>query len=138
MSPAENAICDSIFMLLAFHPAVKAELVERLSAMYGPAGGVELLTAKEFAVRKKLHPDTVARWAREERIPAVDKVGREWRIPENAEVLPVNNVQSKRPSANPTAPRKQSNSDIEAVDAMIEQARKTRAAQTKSTKGGKT
>jgi excisionase family DNA binding protein len=138
MSPGDRAIRDSIVMLLSFHPVVEAELCAQLNAKYGLDGGSELLTAAEFAVRTKFHPDTVARWAREERIPAAKQVGRKWRIPEDAEVLPVNNAQPRRPSATITTQRKKSSSDVEAVEAMLEQARKTRAAQEKSGKGGKT
>jgi excisionase family DNA binding protein len=139
MSPADSRIVDEVIVpLLNVHPGAEEKLFEWLRAKYELNGGVELLTAAEFAVRTKFHPDTVARWAREKRIPAAKQVGRKWRIPEDAEVLPVNNVQSRKPSATITKPRKTSSSDVEAVQAMLDQARKTRAAQETSRKGGKT
>jgi hypothetical protein len=87
MTPTATVILDEVIVpLLRLHPDVAAKLWELLSTKYG-RGTVEVLTAKEFALRRKIDPDTAAKWARAGRIPTAQKVGREWRIPENAEVL---------------------------------------------------
>ena len=60
-----------------------AALAERLRphlAESGPDGG-RLLDPREAAARLGLHERTVARMAREGRIPGAVKVGRAWRFP---------------------------------------------------------
>ena len=139
MSPADTIIVDEvIFPLLRVHPGAEAELWERLNAIYGHHGGERLLTAAEFATRLRLHPDTTARLAREGRIPAAQKVGREWRIPDDAEVLPASDSPPRWSFATNAAPRKRGRSHNRASDAMREMARKRRGDGTANTKGAKT
>jgi Helix-turn-helix domain len=139
MSPADSAIVDEVIVpLLRVHPGAEAELWERLSAKYGLPDATEILTAAEFAIRHKLHPDTAARLAREGRIPAAQKVGREWRIPEDAEVLPVSDAAPRWSFVTTAASRKRSRSHNRASDAMREMARRRRGNGTGNTKGGTT
>lgn len=56
------------------------ELAELLRP-YLTAGPDHLLDAAEAAPPAKLHPDTLARMAREGRVKGAEKVGREWRFP---------------------------------------------------------
>jgi excisionase family DNA binding protein len=126
VTPADSMIVDEVIVpLLRVHPDAEAKLWELLSAKYGR--NVEVLTAKEFASRLKIDPDTAAKWARAGRIPTAQKVGREWRIPENAEVLGACVVGEASELPAPARPRRTQRFRSAASEAMRTQARAARA-----------
>jgi hypothetical protein len=127
MTPADSMILDDVIVpLLRMHPDAEAKLWELLNAKYGHLG-VEVLTAKEFASRRKIDPDTAAKWARAGRIPTAEKVGREWRIPENAEVLEARAAEEASGLPPATRPRRTQRLRSAASEAMRIQARAARA-----------
>lgn len=68
--------------------ALKRELADRLRP-YLASESDRLLDAEEKAAHLGLHPDTLARMARDGRIPGAMKVGREWRFRADlCEILP--------------------------------------------------
>lgn len=75
-----------------------AALAERLRPHLADhdADGARLLDPREAAARLGLHERTVARMAREGRIPGAVKIGRGWRFPANRLVT--------RPPERPTEP----------------------------------
>jgi hypothetical protein len=122
---------DVIVPLLKVHPGAETELWELLSLKYRRAED-DLLTAKEFAATRRVDPDTAAKWAREGRIPAARKVGREWRIPVDAEVLEAGAVMEGAglPFSSDQRPRRR-RTRSSAAQAMRSQARVGRASEPK-------
>ena len=121
-NPNAHAIVEAIARMLEFHPEAEAELSELLSLKYGRQDAA-LLTAKEFALSRRVDADTASKWARSGRIPAAKKVGREWRIPENAEVLEAGDllIVDVVPIGEQRQPRRRARSS--AAQAMRSQAR---------------
>lgn len=69
-------------LLAALDDAALAELAERLRPFLADGGDAgRLLAPREAAFRLGLHERTVARMAREGRLPGAVKVGRGWRFP---------------------------------------------------------
>lgn len=72
----------------AVDDALKREFADRLRPYLDPSPG-RLLGAEEKAAQLGLHPDTLARMARDGRIAGATKVGREWRFPvDQSEIAP--------------------------------------------------
>ena len=93
-------------------------LAERLRPHLATHDGQELLGPKEAAVRLGLHERTVARMAREGRIPGAIKVGRGWRFPAD-QLSPVPPAASSNSvSHRPVQPRR--NRDRASVRAIRE------------------
>jgi excisionase family DNA binding protein len=46
-----------------------------------------MLTVKEAAARRRVHPSLILRWLRQDRIPGAVRFGRAWMVPDDVQVL---------------------------------------------------
>lgn len=97
---AGAALVSVLIEQLAERPELARALAEPLRPYLVPAGD-RMLDAVEAGEILRLHPDTVVRMAREQRIPGAEKAGRAWRFrADQLEVLPTRGlVPPPRPSA---------------------------------------
>lgn len=92
-------------LLDAFDDDALAELAERLRPFLADAEGdpARLLAPREAAARLGLHERTVARMAREGRLPGAVKIGKGWRFPAGSLAV---RPPPARPAAEAPAPRR--------------------------------